>query len=58
MNSTAAILRRIKDICTKQDTCSRCPLDNMFCETYPEHWSYMDIEKMEDVIDDYEEEEE
>ena len=58
MNSTAAVLRRIKDFCTKQGTCSGCPLDRLFCETIPENWENADIEKMEDVIDSYEEEEE
>lgn len=58
MNSTAAVLRRIKDICRKQDTCRECPLDNIYCDYSPESWSYIDIKKMEDVIDSYEKEEE
>lgn len=58
MNSTAAVLRKVKDICTKQDTCRECPLDRMFCETTPEHWENTDIEEMADTLDDYEEEEE
>ena len=58
MNSTAAVLRRIKDFCTKQDTCRECPLDRMFCETSPEHWTNEEIEDMADLLDDYEEEEE
>ncbi len=55
MNSTAAVLRRIKDICIRQDTCRECPLDHVYCNCTPESWSHMDIEKMEDVIDNYEE---
>ena len=56
--TTAEFLRKVKDICTKQDSCGECPLDNIYCNYTPESWSYMDIENMEDVIDNYEEEEE
>lgn len=58
MNSTAAVLRRIKVMCKKEDGCSNCALKRLFCDIVPDHWTDKEIEEMADIIDDYEEEEE
>ena len=55
---TVEVLRRIKDICKRQDICRECPLDRLLCETTPEHWENVGIEDMADTINNYEEEEE
>ena len=59
MNSTAGVLRRIKQICSNQDSCLTCKLAHkMCCDCNPEYWDDKDIEAMADIIDDYEEGEE
>lgn len=60
MNSTAAVLRKVRYMCASNVTCKTCPLftinDCIF--TVAEYWSDEEIENMADAIDDYEEEEE
>lgn len=55
---TATVLRKINTICKETDRCADCPLDRLFCNTTPEHWTDKEIEEIADIIDDYEEEEE
>ena len=57
MNSTAAVLRRIKVMCKKEDSCSNCVLKRPFCYTVPDHWIDAEIEEIADIVDNYEEEE-
>lgn len=54
---TAKFLRKIKGICKKYKTCTDCPLDGVFCEATPGHWSDSEIEDMAETINSYEEEE-
>lgn len=58
MNSTAAMLRKIKDICEHSRKCKGCPLWEPFCTTVASYWTDKDIEEIEEAIDNYEEEEE
>lgn len=53
---TAEVLRKIKDICTRRDSCGECPLDRLFCQFTPESWESAEIEEMSEVIDNYKEE--
>lgn len=58
MNSTAAVLRKIKAMCNGADGCRDCALKGIFCDIVPAHWTDAKIEEMTESIDDYEEEEE
>lgn len=54
--TTAELLRKIKDICTEQDTCRGCPLDKEFCSCVPAHWTDNEIGMITIAIDNYKEE--
>lgn len=57
MISTVAVLRQIRKMCHEADSCTTCKLDPVFCNCSPEQWTNEQIEDLEDIIDDYEEEE-
>lgn len=55
--ATAEFLRKIKDICDSNKTCYSCPLDNVFCNASPSHWTDNEIGIMAITIDNYKKEE-
>ena len=54
----AEVLKKVKGICKKHETCEDCPFDNVLCVVNPEHWIDSEIEDMAKTINSYEEEEE